>query len=361
MSKDAHPDAVPAPDAHDPELFATEQVITCRDEELGLRAVIAIDNTTLGPSFGGVRWRPYPSTQAAVAEAQRLAQAMTLKHALAGLPYGGGKSVVIAQGPLPPTGSDERRRVMHRYGQFIARTGGTYIPGVDMGTTLEDMQAIREAGAQAYCADVDPGPYTATGVYAAMRAAVREVLDRDMQGVRVVVQGTGSVGAHLARYAAADGAEVLVADVDQERAAAVAGEIGGQVADPSAVGEAECDVFAPCAIARVLRAENVDRVRARIVCGAANDTLDTPEVAGLLGHRGIVYVPDFIANGGGVIQVRAHEVGWSEEELAARLEVIGDLVTQVLREADEQGCTPVDAALLIADQRLAAGRGEEMA
>lgn len=339
-----------------PDLFWTEQVITCRDDTVGLRAVIAIDDTTLGPGFGGVRWRSYASTADAVAEAQRLAQAMTLKHALAGLPYGGAKSVVIADGPLPADGSPERHALMGRYGDFIARTAGTYIPGVDMGTTVADMQSIRDAGARAFCADVDPGPYTATGVYAAMRAAVRHELDRDMAGVRVVVQGAGHVGAALAGYAARDGAEVWVADVNGDRAARVAREVGGQVLGPGEVISAEADVFAPCAVARVLTADNVDDLRVRIVCGAANDTLDTPQVADLLSARGVTYVPDFIANGGGVIQVHAGEVGWSEEELRARLEGIGDVVSTVLQDARAHDRTPMGSALRIAQDRLAAGR-----
>ena len=341
-----------AADVPMPDLFAAEQVITCRDDRVGLRAVIAIDDTTLGPGFGGVRWRPYPSTAAAVAEAQRLARAMTLKHALAGLPYGGAKSVVLADGPLPAEGSPERTALMSRYGELIARTGGTYVPGVDMGTTRSDMQAIRDAGARAFCDDVDPGPYTATGVYAAMRAGVRHALGRDMEGVRVVVQGAGHVGAHLARYAARDGARVVVADVDPDRARTVAEEVGGSVTDARSAPTAECDVFAPCAVARVVTADGVGAMRAKVVAGAANDTLDSPFVAELLRRAGITYVPDFIANAGGVIQVHAGQVGWSDEELAAQLERIGDRVTAVLDEARAKGVTPVEAALHAAERRL---------
>lgn len=333
-----------------PELFSAEQVITCRDDRVGLRAVIAIDDTTLGPGFGGVRWRPYPSTAAAVAEAQRLARAMTLKHALAELPYGGAKSVVLATGPLPS--GTARRDLMVRYGEFIARTAGTYIPGVDMGTTMEDMQAIRDGGARAFCDEVDPGPYTARGVYAAMRAGVRHALGREMDGVRVAVQGAGHVGAHLSRLAAADGAVVAVADVDQQRAEQVAAEVGGQVLDPVSVPETDCDVFAPCAVARIVTADVVPRVRARVIAGAANDTLDSPYVAELLRQRGITYVPDFIANAGGVIQVHADQVGWTDEELAAQLERIGERVGEVLAEADSRGVTSVEAALARAERRL---------
>lgn len=153
--------------------WASEQTITCRDDRTGLRAIIAIDDTTLGPGFGGVRYRAYPSTTAAAGEAQRLAAAMTLKHALAELPYGGAKSVVMLDGAAPAPGSPERRALFARFGEMIARTAGTYIPGVDMGTLLEDMQTIRdEGGARAFCDEVSPSPFTARGVHAAMRLSL---------------------------------------------------------------------------------------------------------------------------------------------------------------------------------------------
>lgn len=335
------------------DVFASEQVITCRDDNLGLRAVIAIDDTTLGPGFGGTRWRPYASQGAAVAEAQRLAAAMTLKHALAELPYGGAKSVIMADGPLPDEGSEERTALMRRFGEFIGRTAGMYIPGVDMGTLVSDMQVIRESGARAFCADADPGPYTATGAYAAMRAAVRHELDRDMAGVRVAVQGAGHVGANLARFAAEDGAQVLIADVDAARARQVADSVGGAVVDPDAVVLSDCDVLAPCAVARVITSEVVPQLRCRIISGAANDTLDRPEVADDLKARGITFVPDFIANAGGVLQVHAGEVGWSDLELDAALQRIGTRVSEVLTEARETDATPIAASLARAVRRLA--------
>lgn len=347
MSNDASKNT----DAFDP--FASEQVITCQDDRLGLQAVIAIDNTTLGPGFGGTRWRPYPSVGAAVAEAQRLAAAMTLKHALADLPYGGAKSVIIADGPLPAEGSTERAEIVGRFGEFVARTAGTYIPGVDMGTLISDMQVIRDRGARAFCADRDPGPFTAAGAYAAMRAAVRHDLDRDMAGIRVAIQGAGHVGENLARLAAADGAELLIADIDPDRAHRVAESVGGSVVAPEQILTTECDVLAPCAVARVLTSDIVGALRCRVVSGAANDTLDRPEVAAELQRAGITFVPDFIANAGGVIQVHADEVGWSAEQLDDALERIGDRVEAVLRMAATENSTSLAAALQIAVRRLA--------
>lgn len=339
-----------------PDFFASEQVITCHDHTTGLRAVIAIDNTTLGPGFGGTRWRPYDSPAAAVIEAQRLAAAMTLKHACADLPYGGAKSVMLQDSPALLTG-EERRAALEAFGEFVARTSGSYIPGVDMGTTPEDMRVIETRGGRAFCDEVDPGPFTARGVYAAMRAAVRHTLDRDMDGVRVVVQGTGHVGASLARFAAADGAILSVADIDGGRAQALADELGASVIDPHEAPYAETDVFAPCAVARVLTTDNASRIRARVVAGAANDTLDSPEAGEALRAAGVTVVPDFVANAGGVIQVHSGVVGWDEETLSAALERIGDRVTDILAEAESRGVTPEQAARDRAAQRLAeAGR-----
>ena len=339
-----------------PDFFSSEQVITCHDAATGMRAVIAIDNTTLGPGFGGTRWRPYASPEAAVIEAQRLAAAMTLKHACADLPYGGAKSVILADSPQPLQG-EERRAALEAFGEFVARTNGTYIPGVDMGTTPADMRVIETRGGRAFCDEVDPGPYTARGVYAAMRAAVRHALGRDMEGVRVVVQGTGHVGASLARQAAADGALVSVADIDASRAQALAEELGAGVVDPDEAPYADTDVFAPCAVARVLTTDNASRIRARLVAGAANDTLDSAEAGEALRAAGVTVVPDFVANAGGVIQVHSGVVGWDENTLSAALEKIGDRVSEILAEADQRGITPDQAARDRAAQRLAAAAG----
>ena len=324
-----------------PDLFGSEQVITCRDETIGLRAVIAIDDTTMGPGFGGTRWRPYATPEAAVVEAQRLAAAMTLKHVLADLPYGGAKSVIMASSQTPLVG-EERQAVLRRFGDFVARTNGTYIPGVDMGTNPEDMRVIESRGGRAFCDEIDPGPYTARGVYAAMRAGVRHTLGRDMEGVRVSVQGMGHVGASLARLAAADGAVLTVADIDVVRVESIAAELGPDVTvvDPHEAPYVDCDVFAPCAVARVLTRDNADRIRARVVAGAANDTLDSAAAGDALAAAGVTVVPDFVANAGGVIQVHAGVVGWDQDTLAAALERIGDRVEDILGEADSRGVSP---------------------
>ncbi|KRE35804.1 leucine dehydrogenase [Janibacter sp. Soil728] len=348
----------PVPSDSIAEPWATEQTITCRDDRVGLRAVIAIDDTTLGPGFGGVRFRAYPSTEAAAREAQRLAAAMTLKHALAELPYGGAKSVVMLERPVPAPGSPERRALFARFGEMIARTAGYYVPGVDMGTLLEDMQTIRDdGGARAFCDEVSPSPFTARGVYAAMKAAaVHHHGEGGLADLHVVVQGVGSVGAEVARLARADGARLTVADVDSARAQELADELGGATVAADEAPFHDADVFAPCAIARVVTRDNIARVPARIIAGAANDTLDEPGCAEALREAGITFVPDFVANAGGVIQVHGGVVGWSDQETLAAVDRIGERVTGLLVTAQEQGITPLAAAL----QRASAALGREV-
>lgn len=333
-------------------LFTSEQLVLCRDDTLGLRGVIAIDDTTLGPGLGGVRVDNYPSEAAAIVECQRLAATMTLKNALAELPYGGAKSVVVADGAIA-----DRSALMHRFGTFVARLGGSYLPGVDMGTTTDDLATIGAAGAAVACSEKDPSPWTALGVASAIRAAVTHVDGRsDMDGVRVLVQGVGHVGASLSRRLAADGAHLIVADIDAERAAALADELGGTAIASDAVIDAPCDVLAPCATARVANAETVDRLNCRILAGAANDVLDERSGADALAARGITYVPDFLANAGGVVHIHALREGWDETRTRTATLAIGDRVLDVLEQAAVAGVTPLDVAEGRAARRLRAAR-----
>ncbi|AKT51066.1 Glu/Leu/Phe/Val dehydrogenase dimerization domain-containing protein [Arsenicicoccus sp. oral taxon 190] len=333
--------------------WTSEQVITCADPATGLRAVVAIDDSTLGPGFGGVRYRAYPSTEAAIQEAQRLARAMTYKHALAELPYGGAKSVILADG-APLTG-ERRRALLEAFGDAVARTHGRYIPGVDMGTTLADMDVLRSRGAKVYCADADPAPWTARGAFVAMRAGVRSTYAAPtLDGLTVAVQGAGNVGGELARLAAADGARVLVADVDEDRAAQVAEQCGGTVVGVEEVVTASCDVLAPAAVARVVTREVVPQLRCRVISGAANDVLDDASCEALLAARGITFVPDFVANAGGVIHEHARALGWSEAQLIEAVDAIGPRVLELVEEA--AGGSVVEAALARGRARLAAAR-----
>ena len=278
---------------------------------------------------------------------------MTLKNAVAELPFGGAKSVLIDPGRVP-----DRVALMRRFGEFVAEAGGDYLPGVDMGTTVDDLAAIGESGCVVSCSTHDPSRWTATGVAAAIRAAVAHRGRPGLGGRRVLVQGAGHVGAVLSADLAREGATVLVADVDRPRAAALAARVGGLAVDASKVIGMPCEVFAPCAVAGVLSEETIARLDCRIVAGAANDTLSGPRDAQLLAARGITYVPDFVANAGGVVDIHALRAGWDERRLGAEVDRIGDRVAAILREADACGRTPLAVAESIADRRLAAARAE---
>lgn len=323
-----------------PHLWDHEQVVFCSDPGLGLHAVIVIDSTARGPGLGGVRLRPYATAEDAVRECRRLAAAMTLKNALAELPFGGAKSVIVDRGGFP-----DRPAAMRRFGEFVAASGGRYLPGVDMGTTIDDLAAMEAAGATVSCSTVDPSAWTARGVYAAIRAAVEHVDGSpDLLGHRVLIQGAGHVGGPLAELLANDGVTVLVADLDRRRAACLAERVGGWAVDPGDALRTPCDVLAPCAAARVINAATADDLACRIVAGAANDTLDCNETALLLADRGITYVPDFVANAGGVIQIQAMRADWPEIQLAAEVDRIGDRVASLLDAAADSESTPLEVA-----------------
>lgn len=333
----------------------SEQLVLCHDDALGLRAVIAINDTTLGPGLGGVRCVRYPTDAAAITEAQRLAAAMTLKNAFADLPFGGAKSVIMAPDPKV-----DRRALMQRFGEFVIRTGGAYLPGVDMGTSVDDLQSMADIGADVSCNDEDPSPWTALGVAAAVRAAIEHVDQRQgISGASVLIQGAGHVGASLARDLASDGAEIILADINAERARALAAEIGATTVPADAVIETPCDVFAPCSVAKVITPETVGLLRCRMIAGAANDTLSEDRCADMLAERKITYVPDFVSNAGGVIHIHSLRVQHSEERLRSDVMQIGPRTREVLEAAANSGKTPLYVATervrrILADARSAA-------
>lgn len=332
------------------EMFDSEQVVFCSDKRTGLRAVIAIDDTRLGPAMGGVRMKAYPTDEAAASEARRLAAGMTLKNAAAGLPFGGGKSVILADRTLA---SADRDALMLAFGRFVARLGGSYVPGVDMGTSVGDLARIATVAPRVACHSSDPSPWTALGVHAGIKAAVA-LHDRadSLAGLRVAIQGAGNVGAVLARLVAADGADVVIGDIDAARARAVAAEVGGSAMAPDEIVTAPCDVLAPCAVAKVVDVDTVERLRCRIVAGAANDQLAQRVAAQALASAGVLYVPDFLVNAGGVVQIHGEDQGWSDERLRSEVLAIGERVADVLAEARSRGVLPLDAAEALARRKL---------
>ncbi|MCS6778527.1 MAG: amino acid dehydrogenase [Geminicoccaceae bacterium] len=320
-------------------------------------AVIALDAPELGPAVGGCRMRPYPDLDAAIAEARALARAMTTKVLLAGLPYSGGKTVVIGD-----PARDKSPALWRALGVAIEQLAGRYWTGEDSGTTPTDMDRLarfsryvlgRSAGAG------DLGPMTAEGVLLAMRVAARYRFGADgLDGLTVAIQGLGAVGRPLAERLTAAGARLLVADLEPVRVARVVERLGARAVDPASILQARADILAPCAFGPVFDLDSVPQLRCAVVLGAANNQLAGPEVADGLQARGILYVPDYVVNAGGVIAATAEldPGGYDGDRVRARLSIIEARVARILAEAALHGRTPLAVADELARRLWAARR-----
>ncbi|MFG1690285.1 Leu/Phe/Val dehydrogenase [Nonomuraea sp. NPDC049269] len=333
-----------------------EQVVFCADEQSGLRAIIAIHNTALGPALGGTRFYPYPDEQGALADVLNLAKGMAYKNALAGLDLGGGKAVIIGD-----PGRDKSEALLRAYGRFIESLGGRYITACDVGTCSEDMDVIaRESRSVvgrtlAHGGAGDSSILTAFGVFQGMRASAERVYGTpSLLGRRVGVEGVGKVGHRLVGLLREDGAEVVVCDVDPkavERVRQRHPEVD-VVADAAALTTADIDVFAPCALGGALDDQVSATLRARIVCGAANNQLAHPGVEKQLAERGILYAPDYVVNSGGVIQVADELEGFNMERARAKATQIYDTTLKIFAIATEEGVPPAVAADRLAERRM---------
>lgn len=329
-----------------------ERVVHAVDEASGLRAIVAIHSTALGPAVGGTRFLPYPSEASATLDALRLAEGMTLKAAAAGLALGGGKAVIVGD-PARLAGP----ALWRAYAAVVDLLGGSYYTAEDVGTGVADMLAVRRHTPYVLGA-VDPSPMTARGVLAAVRAVWEAETGTDaLDGVSVVVQGAGKVGGALARLLVQAGARVVVSDIHPARAAALAAEIGATPVPAADALSQRCDVLAPCALGGVLTPASVATLRCRWVVGSANNQLSCDEVADRLAERDIGYVPDFVANAGGLVSVGEELVDWDAESVAVAVDRIGDVVRELIETARAEGGTPLAAAMQRARERLGAARG----
>ncbi len=336
------------------EPFNHEQVIFHRDSATGLRAIVAIHSTALGPALGGLRWQPYASEDAALRDVMRLAIGMTMKSAVAGLDVGGGKAVVIGD-PAAKTAEQ-----LEAFGRFVESLGGRYITTTDVGTTTAEMDVVAKSTRHVVGTSADLGgsgdtsKLTAVTVMNGLRATLQVAYgDESLRGRRVVVVGVGKVGARLARQAAEAGALVRVADVRRDASEALAKAIGAKVLDPRTAYEEECDVLSPNALGEVLTPESIRSLRCRVICGAANNQLrDDPADAKLLEERGILYAPDYVVNCGGVISAAVQATGMPAARAAQLAAQVYDTTLAVLRLAEAQRITPADAAALFVRRRL---------
>ena len=332
-----------------------EQVVFVADRASGLRAIIAVHSTALGPSLGGIRFWHYPDEDAAVADALRLSEAMSFKASMAGLHQGGGKAVVLVDDPVVPR-SEELLLVL---GTAIDELGGRYIAAEDVSATPRDMEVISQrtpwvTGVEGPGGSGDPSPVTALGVLAAMKAVLEQVDGTaSVAGRRVVVQGAGHVGSLLTELLVGEGASVAVTDIHEDRVRALVDRLGVEALPVDTAVEAECDVLAPCALGGVVSVESAPRLRCRAICGGANNQLVDLEAGDALDARGIVYAPDFVANAGGIINIAEEFTGYDRERALHRAAGIGDTTRRVLEHARTEGIAPARAADVLARERIA--------
>jgi leucine dehydrogenase len=338
-----------------PEAAGHELVQFVRDPTCGLRAIIALHSTVRGPAFGGCRMWPYATEAQALADALRLSRGMTCKAAILDLPYGGGKTVVIGD-----PARDKSRGLLRALAGAVERLHGRYIIADDVGTTLKDLAVMRQVTrhtAAATGAARKPLAVTAYGVFMAIRAAVRHRFDQaDLTGLKVAVQGLGHVGLPLCGHLHKAGAALVIADLDPQRTAAAARRFGATVVEPPAIFCQAVDLLAPCAFGGVLDDRTIPRLRAKLVVGGANNQLGLARHDAMLAERGILYVPDYIANAGGVIDFDQEQRDDRPEAVLKAVERIHDVVQDVLKRAEVAGATPLTVADQLVALRLQPGR-----
>lgn len=332
-----------------------EQVVFCCDEAVDLRGIIAIHDTTLGRALGGLRIWPYRTEAEALADVLRLSRGMTYKAALADLPFGGGKAVVIA---------DREARtpaLLERFGDFVERLGGAYVTAEDVGVSPADLEIVRRR--TSHVAGIaegragDPSPVTAWGVFNGLRAAARHKFGRDeLKVLRVAVQGLGHVGSNLIRHLAEAGCELIVADIDAERTRRTAVDYDARVVSVEDIHRVEADVFAPCALGAVLNDRTIPELAARIVAGAANNQLAEARHGEALRSRGVLYAPDYAINAGGLINIAHEGPNYDRAAALAHAARIYDTLLEIFRRADAEGEPTNVVADRCAEERLARAR-----
>ncbi|MEQ8696176.1 MAG: Glu/Leu/Phe/Val dehydrogenase dimerization domain-containing protein [Bauldia litoralis] len=333
------------------EFSAHEQIVFCHDVETGLRAIIAIHNTNLGPALGGCRMWDYPDEAAALEDALRLSRGMTYKAAMANLPLGGGKAVILGDARR-----DKTPALVKAFGRHVGHLGRRYITAEDVGTSVADMDAIRTVTDHVVGVTGgagDPSNSTAHGVFIGIEACIRHALGRDSAaGLHVAVQGAGHVGWFLCEYLARAGARLTIADINREAVARVVNDFGATAVGPDEIYGVDCDVFAPCALGAVVNDETVGRLKARIVAGSANNVLDEPRHGADLRQRGLLYAPDYVINAGGLIDVARFACDFDIDEARRKLHQIDDTLTEIFRRADAEDRATSEIADTIAEERF---------
>lgn len=337
------------------ESMGHEQVLFCQDSSTGLKAIIAIHDTTLGPALGGCRMWDYASDEDALEDVLRLSRGMTYKAAVSGLNLGGGKAVIVGDPKKLKSESFFRS-----FGRFVNSLNGRYITAEDVNIRVSDMEYVAletryVTGTSSHKGGSgDPSPVTAWGVFHGIKASVKHQLGADsLKGIQVAVQGCGSVGSHLVEYLHSEGAKVYVSDISKERIQALVERFGIEAVDNDKVMQLPVDVYAPCALGGVLNNDTIPELRAKIVAGAANNQLlDETHHSSMLVERGILFAPDYVINAGGLINVYQELIGYDRKAAHDKAANIYNTLLAIYEEAKSEGCTTLTAANRIAEKRI---------
>ena len=333
-----------------------EQVIFCHDQESGLKAIIAIHDTTLGPALGGCRMWQYENEDLALRDVLRLSRGMTYKSAAAGLNLGGGKAVIIGNPK-----ADKSETLFRAYGRFVQGLCGRYITAEDVGTTVREMEWVRMETdyvtgiSRALGGSGDPSPVTALGCYEGIKASVKwQTGNESLEGKRVAVQGVGAVGYHLVQHLARDGAKVIATDIDAENLKRITNDFRSvETVTPDKIYGVECDVFAPCALGAVINDDTIPQLRCAILAGSANNILaDEDKHSAMLEKKGILYAPDYVINAGGLINVANELEGYNRERAVQQAASIYNIVTTIYQIARDEKITTTRAANALAERRI---------
>jgi leucine dehydrogenase len=335
--------------------YEHEQVVLCSDPSTGLKAIIAIHDTTLGPSLGGTRMWNYDTEQEALRDVLRLSRGMTYKAAISGLNLGGGKAVIIGD-----PRKDKNEALFRAFGRYVDSLGGRYITAEDVGIEVRDMEWINMETKyvtglpKATGGSGDPSPVTASGVYKGMKAMVKKAYGSDsLEGKRIAIQGAGHVSAYLANLLAKEDAELFISDIYEDKVNQVAQETGAEVVDPDDIYGLDVDIFSPCALGGVINDETIPQLNCDIIAGSANNVLDDEEKHGqILLEKGIMYAPDYVINAGGLINVASELEGYHEERAHAKADHIYDTILDILDYSEENNRPTHVASDILAERRI---------
>lgn len=331
-----------------------EQVLFCQDKQSGLKAIIVIHDTTLGPALGGVRMWNYENEEQALEDALRLAKGMTYKNAAAGLNLGGGKSVIIGD-----PAKDKSEALFRAFGRYVQSLNGRYITAEDVGTTVEDMDIIYDETdfvtgiSPAFGSSGDPSPITAYGVYKGMKAAAQEAFGTEsLQGKTVAIQGIGNVAFHLCKYLHEEGAHLIVTDINEKAVEKAVNTFQAVAVNPVDIYAVDCDIFSPCALGSIINDDTIAQLKAKVIAGSANNQLKEDKHGEILFKRGIIYAPDYVINAGGVINVADELYGYNSERAMKKVETIYDKIKKVIEISKRDQIPTSKAADRMAEERI---------